>query len=147
MGGKIMTRLRLTVYGLVLLALAGCSDRRASQTATQEPGALTSTPARTTGSATNGAVAQANATISVDGLLFVGADTAKVGYTLKVSLKNDESVPVDVTIIDPAGQTAAQAQLTGGATGEISTTANAPGKWTVKFHDPSGDLTKVITVT
>jgi hypothetical protein len=94
-------------------------------------------------------VAQANATISADGLLFVGADKAKVGDTLKVSLTNEESGPVDVTIVDPAGQTVAHTQVAGGATGQISATANTAGKYTVKFDEPTvaDDLTKVITVT
>ncbi len=132
---------------LVLLALAGCGGEEASTTDGPTTTAATSTPARSTGgTTTNGGTAAATATISGDGLLFVGADTAKVGDTIKVSIVNEETGPVDVTLLDPAGKTAGQVQVSGGATAQISATATDPGRWTVRFHDATGDLTKEISV-
>ena len=146
-----MKSFRLTLCGLTLLALVGCGGGggEANRTATQEPLQPNSAPARATGGATtNGSVAQARATVSTDGLLFVGADTAKVGDTIQLSITNEESGPVDVTLVDPTGQTVAHAQVAASATGQISASVDTVGQWTVKFdEDTAGDdLTKVITV-
>jgi hypothetical protein len=133
---------------LVLLALAGCGGAEANTTDGPATTAATSTPAQSTdGTTTNGATAEATATISGDGLLFVGTDRAKVGDTIKVSIVNEEAGPVDVTLLDPAGKPAGQMQVSGGATAQISAIATDPGRWTVRFHDGTGDLTKEITVS
>ncbi len=145
-----MKRLQLAVCSLVLLAPAGCGGsggEEANTTGRPPTTAATATPAPSTdGTTTNGATAEATATISADGLLFVGADRAKVGDTIKVSIVNEESGPVDVTILDPAGKPAGQVHVSGGATGQISAVAIDPGQWIVGFHDETGDLTQKITV-
>ena len=142
-----MKRLLLAMCSLVLLAPAGCGGEDANTTDGPATTAATSTPPRTTdGTTTNGATAAATATISADGLLFVGAGTAKVGDTIKISIVNEEAGPVDVTLVDPAGKVAAHAQVSGGATAQISAIATDPGQWTVGFHDEIGDLTRKITV-
>ena len=147
-----MKSFRLTLCGLTVLALVGCGGGgggSADRTATHEPQQASSAPARATGgTTTNGSVAQAKATVSTDGLLFVGADTATVGDTIQLSITNEESGPVEVTLLDPTGQTVAHVQVAGSATGQISARAGITGKWTVKFDEGTAgdDLTKVITV-
>jgi hypothetical protein len=110
---------------------------------------VSSAPAGDGGGATSGSVAQAKATIGVDGLLFVGAETAKVGDTIKVSITNEETGRVGVVLLDPSGKSVAEAQVEGGATGEVSAVADMPGAWTVRFDEEmaGGNLTKVITVS
>jgi hypothetical protein len=131
---------------LILAACGGTDSSAAAGPAT----ASTSSPANHAGgTATGGPVARATATVSADGVLFVGADRARVGTTINVTVTNETPQPITVTLQDPAGSTAASAQVTGGGTGQIIAAATNPGKWTVRFDGAAieGGLTKVITVT
>jgi hypothetical protein len=87
--------------------------------------------------------------VSADGLQFVGADRAKVGATLDVTVINETAKPITATLLDPAGTTANTAQVSAGGTGRITATAKVPGKWTAKFEGEAipGGMSSAITVT
>jgi hypothetical protein len=97
---------------------------------------------------TSGPVAQATATVSADGLLFLGADTTRVGVSITVTVVNETAKPVTGTLQDPAGATADTTEVGGGGTGRISVAATTSGKWTVKFDGGGidGGMSKVVTV-
>ncbi len=133
--------------GLILLAMIGCGSNQPSGSTP-----ATGTPTATTPAADDGAssasVVKARATISADGLEFVGADAARIGDTVQVSVTNQESGPVQVRILNPAGTAVRQVEVNGGSTGQISTTVDVAGTWTVAFDDHvgSGGLTGTISV-
>jgi outer membrane biogenesis lipoprotein LolB len=143
-----MKRLRLALCGLVVLALTACGGEAASGTPASPPTSTTSRPAPATSAATTGSTAAAKATLGVDGLLFVGADTAKVGNTIKVTVTNQTSGQLDVKLLDPVGQTAAQIQVASKASADISAVATAAGSWKLTFAGAAigTGLNQVITV-
>ena len=140
-----MDVVKKALCGLALLTLAACGGTSASGTAA--PASTTAKAPATTVSKT-GSTTQAKATVSGDGLLFVGADTAKVGDTIKVTVQNETSGQLDVKLLDPAGQAAAQTQVAGKASADISAAATSAGPWKITFSGAAtgGGLDKVITV-
>jgi hypothetical protein len=132
---------------LVFLSLAACGTDGSGDGA--RTNAVSSTPAgHDSGTTTGSPVAKATATISIDGLLFVGADNATVGTTISVTVTNETTGPITVTLRDPAGATADTAQVVKGGTAQITAVANAAGKWTVKIDGEAieGGMSKAITV-
>ena len=143
-----MKRLHLALCGLALLTLTACGG--AAATGDPAPAATSTTANRlpATTAAKTGSTAQAKATVGVDGLLFVGADTAKVGDTIKVAVTNETSGQLDVKLLDPAGQTAATTQVASHATADISGVASTAGSWKLSFAGAAigAGLNQVITV-
>jgi flagellar basal body L-ring protein FlgH len=132
-----MNRLRLALCGLALLGLTACGSKPA--TGIPAPASTSTSPrsAPATTRSTTGSTAQAKATVGVDGLLYVGADTAKTGDTIKVTVTNQTSAELDVKLLDPAAQTAAQVQVASNVTAEISAAATTAGSWKVTFAGPT----------
>ena len=143
-----MKKIQLILGCLASLSLAGCGGTDSSAPTGPATSAVTLTPAGHGGGTTTGPVARATATVSADGLLFVGADTARVGATISITVTNETTEPITVTLQDPAGTTADTAQVSGGGTGQITAAAATPGKWTVRFDGATieGGMSKVITV-
>ena len=141
-----MDVLKKALCGLALLTLAACGGTSATGTPAAASTTTSKVPATTASKA--GSTAQAKATVSGDGLLFVGADTAKVGDTIKVTVVNETSGQLDVKLLDASGQTAAQAQVAGKATGDISAAATSAGSWKITFTGTAigGGMDKTITV-
>jgi hypothetical protein len=142
-----MDVVKKAVCGLALLTLAACGDASATGTPAVASTSTTSKVPATSASKT-ASTAQAKATVGVDGLLFVGADTAKVGDTIKVTVANETSGQLEVKLLDPSGQTAAQIQVAGKATGEVSAAATSAGPWKITFTGTTigSGLDKTITV-
>jgi hypothetical protein len=139
-------RLPLAVCGALLIGLASCGGPDDN---TGGPGPGPTTSVVTKGSpAPGGSAVSARATVDADGLLFVGADTAKVGDTLTVLVTNDAAGAVEVALVDPAGHTAVHNQIAAHSGGEIAARIDRPGTWTVTFDGESigGQQTKAITV-
>jgi hypothetical protein len=141
---------KLALCGLILLCLAACGsgDPGGSTPATH---ATTVTVAGTSTSAassqgTSASVVKARATISPDGLEFVGADAIKVGNTLQIDVTNQGSGPVEVSLLNPGGTAVSHTQISAGGTGQITGTIDATGDWTFAFTDQAGTLTKKISV-
>ena len=139
-----MDVVKKALCGLALLTLAACGGTAAPAPAST----FTTSKVPATSAAKAGSTAQAKATVGVDGLLFVGADTAKVGDTIKVTVTNETSGQLDVKLLDASGQTAAQTQVAGKATGEISAVAASAGSWKLTFTGAAigGGLDEKITV-
>jgi flagellar basal body L-ring protein FlgH len=139
-----MDVVKKALCGLALLTLAACGGTSAPASASTTT--TSKVPATTASKA--GSTAQAKATVSGDGLLFVGADTAKVGDTIKVTVMNETSGQLDVKLLDASGQTAAQVQVAGKATGDISAAATSAGSWKITFTGTAigSGLDKTITV-
>jgi hypothetical protein len=131
--------------GLVLLCLVGCGSGRPDGSAPATTASTVTTPA-ITGGASQASVAKARATISTDGLEFVGADTVRIGVTIEITITNQESGPVEVRLLNPSGSAASHAEISAGGSGQISATVDVVGTWTVTFKDKAGELTKTITV-
>src|SRR5262249_8205940 len=101
--GRVMTMKRsyLALCGLALFALTACGGKSAS--GDPAPASTTSSkPAPAPGATrtTARSTAQAKATVEVEGLQLVGADTAKTGDTIKISVTNSTSGQIDVKLLD-----------------------------------------------
>jgi hypothetical protein len=135
------------LLGVALLMVTGCGS--ASPT-TSPPPVSTSTagPASTTSQPAAGSVVHANATVEVGGLLVVGADTAKVGDTIRISVTNSTSDSIDAKLLDPSGNTAGSVRVASHETADLSAVASAPGSWKVTFEGTAigSDFESVITV-
>ena len=140
-----MDVVKKALCGLTLLTLAACGSTSAN--GTPAPASTTAKAPATTASK-GGSTAQAKATVSGDGLLFVGADTAKVGDSIKVTVQNETSAQLDVKLLDASGQTAAQIQVAGKATADITAAATSAGPWKITFTGTAigSGLDKTITV-
>ena len=136
---------KLALCGLILLGLAACSsgDPGGSTPATS---AASVTTAAATSQGPSAAVAKARATISADGLEFVGADAVKVGDTLQVDVTNSGSGPVEVSLLNPGGTAVSHTQISAGGTGQVTGTLDVAGAWKFAFTDQGGTLTKTISV-
>lgn len=132
--------------GLILLSMAACGSGQPTSSPTTG-GSIVTTPAAQSGGP-SASVAKARATISVDALLFVGANTAKVGDTFQVTVTNEESSPVRVRLLNPSGTAVSQIEVSAGSTGQVEATLDTAGKWTVAFKDQvaTDELTRTITV-
>lgn len=134
--------------GLALLMVTACGN---SSPVTTSPPVSTSTAgsAPATSQSAAGSVAHADATVDVDGVLFVGADKAKVGDTITISVTNSTSGSIEATLLDPAGNTASHVSVASQATADISAVATTPGTWKITFEGTAigTGLDAVITVS
>jgi len=143
-----MKPIRLGLCCVALLMATACGN---SSPATNPPPVSTSTPgpAPATSEPSTGSVARVNATVEVDGLLLVGADTAKVGDTILISVSNETSDSVDVELLDPSGNAAGTVRVDSQDTADVSAVATTPGSWKVTFEGTAigTGMEKVITVS
>jgi hypothetical protein len=132
------------LWGLLLAGLVACGSDSPNN---PPPGTTGSSgTAQTTSAGPSETALKARATISLDGLEFVGADAAEVGDTIQVDVTNQESGSVHVSLLNPGGTAVSQVDVSGGGTGPITGTLDAAGDWTVAFKDEAGELTKKISV-
>src|SRR5262249_7142294 len=90
LGEGTMKKVQLILGCLAVVGLTGCGGTDSPTRTGPADSAVASTPAgRASSTATSGPVVRATATVSADGLLFVGADAAKVGATVDIAVTNE----------------------------------------------------------